>query len=139
MRTHAIFSVLLAFSTASSGPVRAEESKIEIVDLSLDPSSPAQFGQELKMRLTVKNRGNAPAKGVAVEVRRTGGITVRLVFAEMGAAEQRSLPLSTGLVLGAGEACFMVVPVLGSGAPVGPGRPYCVTPGCYTVAEQPGR
>lgn len=139
MRTHTIFAVLLAFSTASSGPVRAEEPKIEIVDLSLDASSQPRFGQELRMRVTVKNRSDAPAKGVAVEVRRTGGITVRLVLAEMGAAEQRILPLSTGLTLGAGEACFMVVPVLGSGAPAGPGRPYCVTPGCYTVAEQPGR
>jgi hypothetical protein len=139
MRTHAIFAVLLAFSTAASRAARAEEAKVEIVDLSVDPSSQPRFGQELKLRLTVKNGSNAPAKGGAVEVRRTGGITVRLVLGEMGAAEQRILPLSTGLTLGAGEACFTVVPVNSSGASAGPGRPYCVTPGCYTVAERPGR
>lgn len=138
-RIHACFAALLAVSTAAWRPARAEESKIEIVDFSVDPSNQPRFGQELKMRLTVRNRTNAPAKGMAVEVRRPGGITVRLVLGEMGAAEQRTLPLSTGLTLGAGEACFSVVPVLGSGASAGPGRPYCVTPGCYTVAEQPGR
>jgi len=139
MRVHAFSAVLLAISTAASRPARAEEAKVEIVDLSIDPSSQPRFGEELKMRLTVKNRSNAPAKGMAVEVRRTGGITVRLVLAEMGTGEQRILPLSTGLTLGAGEACFKVVPVLGSGALAGPVRSYCVTPGCYTVAEQPGR
>lgn len=139
MRAHAFSAVLLAFSATASRPARAEEAKIEIVDLSVDPSSQPRFGQELKMRLTVKNRSNAPAKGVAVEVRRTGGITVRLVLAEMGAGEERILPLSTGLTPGAGEACFKVAPVLGSGALAGPVRSYCVTPGCYTVAEQPRR
>jgi hypothetical protein len=139
MRSRTILGVVFAFSIAVSRPARAEEPKIEIVDFSVDPSSQPRFGQELKMRLTVRNRSNAPAKGMSVEVRRPGGITVRLVLGEMGAAEQRILPLSTGLTLGVGEACFTVVPVLGSDASAGPGRPYCVTPGCYTVAEQPGR
>ena len=139
MRAHAFTAVLLAFSASASRPARAEDVKIEIVDFSVDPSSQPRFGQELRMRLTVRNRSDAPAKGVAVEVRRTAGITVRLVLAEMGAAEQRTLTLSTGLTLGAGEACFRVVPVHGSGALAGPVRSYCVTPGCYTIAEQPGR
>jgi hypothetical protein len=133
-RACAFFAVLLALSPAAPRQARAEEAKIEIVDLSVDSSSQPRFGQELKLRLTVKNKSNTPARGVAVEVRRTGAVAVRLVLGDMGVAEQRILPLSTGLTLGAAEACFTVVPVLGTGAPAGPARPYCVTPGCYTVA-----
>lgn len=130
--------LLLALGAAGAGPALSEEAKVEIVDLSVDSANQPRFGQELKLRLAVKNKSNVPVKGVAVEVRRSGAPAVRLLLGGMGAAEQRILPLATGITLGAGESCFTVVPLLSSGAPAGPGRPYCVTPGCYSVAERPG-
>jgi hypothetical protein len=134
----ALPAALLVFGSAVAAPARPEEMKVEIVDLSVDSANQPRFGHELKLRLTVKNRSNVPAKGVAVEVRKSGAPAVKLMLGDMGAAEQRILPLATGVTLGAGENCFTVVPVLASGAPAGPGRPYCVTPGCYSVAERPG-
>jgi hypothetical protein len=138
-RAHALLGVLLALSPVASQPARAEEARIEIVDLSVDPANQPRFGQELRLQLTVRNKSNAPAKGAAVEVRRSGGVTVRLILGEMGPAEQRIVSIFTGLMLGAGEGCFTVVPVIGSGALTDQARPYCVTPGCYTVAERPAR
>jgi len=134
----ALPGLLLAFGAATSGPARSEEAQVEIVDLSVDSANQPRFGQELKLRVTVKNKSRVTAKGVAVEVRRVGAPAVRLLLGDMGAAEQRILPLATGVTLGAGENCFTVVPIRASGAPGGPGRPYCVTPGCYSVAERPG-
>ena len=130
--------LLLVFGAAVAEPARSEDAKVEIVDLSVDSANQPRFGQELKLRLTVKNKSGVPAKGVSVEVRRTGAPAAKLLLGSMGASEQRILPLATGITLGAGENCFTVVPVLASGAPAGPGRPYCVTPGCYSVAERPG-
>ncbi len=129
--------LLLVFAAVAE-PARSEEATVEIVDLSVDSANQPRFGQELKLRLSVKNKSRVAAKGVAVEVRRTGSPAVKLLLGDMGAAEQRILPLATGITLGAGESCFTVVPVLASGAPAGPGRPFCVTPGCYSVAERPG-
>jgi hypothetical protein len=130
--------LLLVFGAVVAEPARSEEAKVEIVDLSVDSANQPRFGQELKLRLTVKNKSRVPAKGVAVEVRRSGAPSAKLLLGDMGAAEQRILPLATGITLGAGENCFTVVPVLASGVPAGQGRPYCVTPGCYSVAERPG-
>jgi hypothetical protein len=134
----ALPGLLLVFGAAVAEPARSEEAKVEIVDLSVDSANQPRFGQELKLRLTVKNRSRGPVRGVVVEVRRAGALAAKLLLGDMGAAEQRILPLATGVTLGAGENCFTVVPVLSSGAPAGPGRPYCVTPGCYSVAERPG-
>ncbi len=138
LATLALPALLLVLGFWSAAPARAADGKVEIVDLSVDSANQPRFGQELKLRLTVKNKGLAPVKGVSVEVRRVGSPTAKLVLGDMGASEQRILPLSTGVTLGAGENCFTVVPVLASGLPAGPGRPYCVTPGCYSVAERPG-
>ena len=134
----ALPGLLLVFGAAVAEPARSEEATVAIVDLSVDSANQPRFGQELKLRLTVKNKSRVTAKGVSVEVRRTGAPAARLLLGDMGAAEQRILPLATGITLGAGENCFTVVPVLASGAPAGPGRPFCVTPGCYSVAERPG-
>jgi hypothetical protein len=138
LASFALPGLLLVFGAAVAPSARSEEAKLEIVDLSVDSANQPRFGQELKLRLTVKNKSHVPAKGVAVEVRRSGAPAAKLLLGDMGPEEQRILPLATGVTLGAGENCFTVVPVLASGAPAGPGRPYCVTPGCYSVAERPG-
>ncbi len=95
-----------------------------VLEVSVDPAFPAAFGQELKLRVRVSNRGTAAAKGVALDAK-AGAVPVGHVdVGSMGAGEQRTITLATRFKP-AGADCVSVVPVVAPDSPVkaGAGAP----------------
>jgi hypothetical protein len=131
-------AVLLLLAAAPSRSV-ALETTVGVLEVSIDPAFPAAFGQELKLRVRVSNRGAAAAKGVALEAKAGATPVGRLEVGAMGPGEQRTLTLATRFKP-AGAECVSVVPVVASDSPVkaGPSRLACLTPGCYSLSERPG-
>jgi hypothetical protein len=129
-------AVVLALTPAS---VLAQETVVGVLEVSVDPAFPAAFGQELKLRVRVSNRGAAAAKGVALDAR-AGGLPVGHVeVGPMGPGEQRTLTLATRFKP-SGAECVAVIPIVANDSPVkaGPSRLACMTPGCYSLSERPG-
>ncbi len=127
----------LAAVLAAAAPAAAQD--VGVLEIGIDPAFPAAFGQELKLRVRVSNRGAAPAKGVALDAK-AGGLTVgHADVGTMGPGEQRTLTLATRFKP-SGADCVAVVPLVAPDSPVkaGPSRLACLTPGCYSVAERPG-
>lgn len=119
-------------------PARAQAPDVGVLEVSVDPGFPAAFGQELKLRVRVSNRGAAAAKGVALDAK-AGAVSVGHVdVGSMGVGEQRTITLATRFKP-AGADCVSVVPVVAPDSPVkaGPARLACLTPGCYGLSERP--
>jgi hypothetical protein len=129
-------AVLRALTPASA---LAQEPVVGVLEVSVDPAFPAAFGQELKLRVRVSNRGTAAARGVAVDAKAGGHPVGHVDVGPMGPGEQRTLTLATRFKP-AGADCVAVVPVVASDSPVkaGPSRLACLTPGCYSLSERPG-
>jgi hypothetical protein len=118
-------------------PAPAQGPNVGVLEVSVDPAFPAAFGQELKLRVRVTNRGSAPAKGVALDAK-AGAIPVGHVdVGPMGPGELRTITLATRFKP-AGADCVSVVPVVAPDSPVkaGPSRLACLTPGCYSLSER---
>ncbi len=131
-----LFGIVVVSPAGAAGP----ESKVEILELSVDPAFPPTFNQELKLRVRVINRGAAPAKGAALEAKSGPSPVGRAELGAFGAGEQRTLTLATRFKAGSAETCLSVAPVVAPDSPVkaGPSRQLCLTPGCYSVSERPG-
>ena len=130
-----VFPLLLPAAAGSQG---LPGGKIEIAEAGADPGYAPTYNQELKLRLKVVNNGPA-AKGVFVETRQGALPLKRADLGAMGAGEQRTITLSTGLKLGTGESCLSLVPGAAgdSAAPGGAPKQVCLTPGCYKVSDRP--
>jgi hypothetical protein len=131
-------SALILLPAASPAPARAQAPDVGVLEVSVDPAFPAAFGQELKLRVRVSNRGTAAAKGVALDAK-AGALSVGHVdVGSMGAGEQRTITLATRFKP-AGADCVSVVPVVAPDSPVkaGAARLACLTPGCYSLSERP--
>ena len=134
----ALAAVVILVPAAAPSPARAQAPDVGVLEVSVDPAFPAAFGQELKLRVRVSNRGTAAAKGVALDAK-AGAISVGHVdVGSMGAGEQRTITLATRF-RPAGADCVSVVPVVAPDSPVkaGPARLACLTPGCYSLSERP--
>lgn len=132
-------AALILVPAALPFPAPAQAPDVGVLEVSVDPAFPAAFGQELKLRVRVSNRGTAAAKGVALDAK-AGAIAVGHVdVGSMGAGEQRTIMLATRFKP-AGADCVSVVPVVAPDSPVkaGPSRLACLTPGCYSLSERPG-
>ena len=131
----AMFPLLLPAAAGSQGQPGG---KIEIAEAGADPGYAPTFNQELKLRLRVVNNGPA-AKGAFVEARQGATPLKRADLGAMGAGEQRTITLSTGLKLGTGESCLNLVPgaATDSAAPGGGPKQICLTPACYKVSDRP--
>ncbi|MGA7992381.1 MAG: hypothetical protein WCC53_13165 [Thermoanaerobaculia bacterium] len=132
-------SFVLILAAAPSGALAQEKTGIGVIEISVDPAFPAAFGQELKLRVRVSNRGAGTARGVALEAK-AGALPVgRVDVGQMGAGEQRTITLATRFKP-AGADCVSVVAVVAPDSPVkaGPSRLACLTPGCYSLSERPG-
>lgn len=146
MTTHKIWSLLGALAAAAvlvpaalPAPALAQETTVGVLEVGVDPAFPAAFGQELKLRVRVSNRGKAAAKGVALDAK-AGAVPVGHVdVGPMGPGEQRTITLATRFKP-SGAECVSVVPVVAPDSPVkaGPSRLACLTPGCYSLSERPG-
>jgi hypothetical protein len=131
-------TVLAAALILVPAPARAQAPDVGVLEVSVDPAFPAAFGQELKLRVRVSNRGTAAAKGVALDAK-AGALSVGHVdVGSMGAGEQRTITLATRFKP-AGADCVSVVPVVAPDSPVkaGAARLACLTPGCYSLSERP--
>jgi hypothetical protein len=135
----ALAAVVILVPAAAPSPARAQSPDVGVLEVSVDPAFPAAYGQELKLRVRVSNRGTAAAKGVALDAK-AGVVPVGHVdVGPMGAGEQRTITLATRFKP-AGADCVSVVPVVAPDSPVkaGPARLACLTPGCYSLSERPG-
>lgn len=135
----ALGAASLLVAACASRPAEAQERNVGVLEVGVDPAFPAAFGQELRLRVRISNRGGAAAKGVTLEAK-AGAITVgRLEVGAMGPGEQRTLTLATRFKP-SGADCVSVVPVVAPDSPVkaGPSRLACLTPGCYSLSERPG-
>lgn len=135
----ALGAALILIPAAAPSRAAAQETNVGVLEVSVDPAFPAAFGQELKLRVRVSNRGTAAAKGVALEAK-AGAIPVgRVDVGAMGPGEQRTITLATRFKP-AGAECVSVIPVVSPDSPVkaGPSRLACLTPGCYSLSERPG-
>jgi len=128
---------ILAAALAAAVPAFAQD--VGVLEIGIDPAFPAAFGQELKLRVKVTNRGNAAAKGVALDAKAGGMPVGHADVGTMGPGEQRTLTLPTRFKP-SGADCVAVVPVVAPDSPVkaGPSRLACLTPGCYSLSERPG-
>lgn len=136
----AAFAAVLAFAAAYVPSVSlAQDRTVGVLEVSVDPAFPAAFGQELKLRVKVTNRGAAAAKGVALEAKAGANPVGRVEVGPMGAGEQRTITLATRFKP-TGADCVSVTPVVAPDSPVkaGPSRLACLTPGCYSLSERPG-
>lgn len=135
----AAFAAVLALAAIVPSLSLAQERTVRIIEVSVDPAFPAAFGQELKLRVKVTNRGAAAAKGVALEAKAGANPVGRVEVGPMGAGEQRTITLATRF-RPAGADCVSVTPVVAPDSPVkaGPARLACLTPGCYSLSERPG-
>lgn len=132
-------AALILVPAAAPAPARAEAPDVGVLEVSVAPAFPAAFGQELKLRVRISNRGTAAAKGVALDAK-AGALAVgHIDVGSMGAGEQRTITLATRFKP-AGADCVSVVPVVAPDSPVkaGPSRLACLTPGCYSLSERPG-
>ena len=131
-------AALLAAALLPAG-ARAQEKTVGVLEVSVDPAFPAAFGQELKLRVRVTNRGAAAAKGVALDAKAGNAPVGHVDVGPMGPGEQRTITLATRFKP-AGADCVTVVPVVAPDSPVkaGPSRLACLTPGCYSLSERPG-
>lgn len=135
----ALGTALLLIPAMNPTRAVAQETNVGVLEVSIDPAFPAAFGQDLRLRVRVSNRGAAAAKGVALEAR-AGAVSMgRLEVGTMGPGEQRTLTLATRFKP-AGADCVSVVPIVAPDSPVkaGPTRLACLTPGCYSLSERPG-
>ncbi len=135
----ALAAALTLVLSSAPAPARAQGPDVGVLEVSVDPAFPAAFGQELKLRVRVSNRGTAAAKGVALDAK-AGGLPVGHVdVGPMGPGEQRTITLATRFKP-AGADCVSVIPVVAPDSPVkaGPSRLACLTPGCYSLSERPG-
>lgn len=132
-------AALVLFPAVAPAGAMAQETSVGVLEVSVDPAFPVAFGQELKLRVRVSNRGAAPARGVALEARVGAAPVGRLEVGAMGPGEQRTITLATRFKP-AGADCVAVVPVVAPDSPVkaGPSRLACLTPGCYSLSERPG-
>jgi hypothetical protein len=143
MRNHPTPKTLLLAALAAAvilvpAPAAAQAPDVGVLEVSVDPAFPAAFGQELKLRVRVSNRGTAAARGVALDAK-AGAIPVGHVdVGPMGPGEQRTITLATRFKP-AGAECVSVVPAVAPDSPVkaGPSRLACLTPGCYSLSERP--
>lgn len=132
-------AVLLLLTAAAPARAVAQEAQVGVLEVSVDPAFPAAFGQELRLRVRVANRGATAARGVALEAKAGATPVGRLEVGSMGPGEQRTITLATRL-RPSGAECVSVAPVVAADSPVkaGPGRLACLTPGCYSLSERPG-
>lgn len=133
-----VAAVLLVAGLAAPAAL-AQENNVGVIEVSVDPAFPAAFGQELKLRVRVSNRGAVAAKGVALDAK-AGAVAVGHVdVGPMGPGEQRTITLATRFKP-SGADCVTVSPAVAPDSPVkaGPGRLACLTPGCYSLSERPG-
>ncbi len=144
VRFHSTFPAALAAAFVVSAALvpsqaSAQDKTVGVLEVSVDPAFPAAFGQELKLRVRVSNRGTAAAKGVALDAK-AGALAVGHVdVGTMGPGEQRTITLATRFKP-SGADCISVTPTVAPDSPVkaGPGRLACLTPGCYSLSERPG-
>lgn len=132
-------AVLLLAAAFVPAAAFAQDANVGVLEVGVDPAFPAAFGQELKLRVRVSNRGRAAAKGVALDAK-AGAVPVgRVDVGAMGPGEQRTITLATRFKP-AGAECVTVVPSVAADSPVkaGPSRLACLTPGCYSLSERPG-
>jgi hypothetical protein len=112
---------------------------VGILEVSVDPAFPAAFGQELRLRVRIANRGSASAKGVALDAKAGASLVGHFDVPDpMRPSEQRTITLLTHF-RPSGAECISVVPVVAADSPVkaGPARLVCLTPGCYSISERP--
>lgn len=135
----AVLGAALLIPAAVSSRALAQETGVVVAEVSVDPAFPAAFGQELKLRVRVSNRGAASAKGVALEAKAGATPMGRVEVGAMGPGEQRTITLATRFKP-AGAECVSIVPVVApdSAVKAGPSRLACLTPGCYSLSERPG-
>jgi hypothetical protein len=135
----ALGAALLLIPAAAPSRAVAQEANVGVLEVSVDPAFPAAFGQELKLRVRVSNRGAAAAKGVALEAKAGATPMGRVDVGAMGPGEQRTITLATRFKP-AGAECVSVTPVVSPDSPVkaGASRLACLTPGCYSLSERPG-
>ena len=139
MRKLVLVSALILPALLAAPPARAQGPDVGILEVSVDPASPVTFGQELKLRVRVANRGSVSAKGVVLEARAGAQPVGRVDVKTMGPGEQRTITLATHFKP-AGAECVSVAPLVAPDSPVkaGPARLACLTPGCYSLSERPG-
>ena len=132
-------ALLLAPAGIPAAALAQDANVVGVVEVSVDPAFPAAFGQEIKLRVRVSNRGTAAAKGVALDARAGAAPVGHVDVGPMGPGEQRTITLATRFKP-AGAECVSVVPVVAADSPVkaGPSRLACLTPGCYSLSERPG-
>jgi hypothetical protein len=135
-----VSALVAGFVVVSPARSAGPESKVEILELSVDPAFPPTVNQELKLRARVINRGLVAAKGAALEAKSGLAPVGRAELGALGAGEQRTLTFATRFKPGSAETCLSVAPVVAPDSPVkaGPSRQLCLTPGCYSVSERPG-
>jgi len=132
-------AAVLLLAAAPGSRAQAQENTVGVLEVSVDPAFPASFGQGLRLRVRVANRGAAAARGVALDAK-AGGLPVGHVdIGSMGPGEQRVIALATQFKP-AGADCVSIVPIVATDSPVkaGPSRLACLTPGCYSLSERPG-
>ena len=131
--------VLISVAGAAAPRAAAQGPDVGVLEVSVDPAFPAAFGQELKLRVRVSNRGTAPAKGVALDAKAGMQAVGHVDIGAMGPGEQRTIALATRFKP-SGADCVAVVPVVApdSAVKAGPSRLACLTPGCYSLSERPG-
>ena len=132
----AALAAAVIFAPASAA---GQTPDVGVLEISVDPAFPAAFGQELKLRVRIANRGAAPAKGVALDAKAGASPVGHVdVPGPMGPGEQRTITLATHF-RPSGAECVSVVPVVAPDSPVkaGPARLVCLTPGCYSLSERP--
>ncbi len=130
---------LILGAVAVPAPAHAQAANVGVLEVSVDPAFPAAFGQELKLRVHVSNRGAAAAKGVGLDAKAGALLVGHVEVGLMGPGEQRTITFATRFKP-AGADCVSVVPVVAPDSPVkaGPSRLACLTPGCYSLSERPG-
>ncbi len=135
----ALAAAVLLGAGLAPRPASAQENNVGVLEVSVDPAFPAAFGQDLKLRVRVSNRGAAAAKGVALDAKAGAAPVGHVDVGTMGPGEQRTITLATRFKP-AGADCVTVTPVVAPDSPVkaGPSRLACLTPGCYSLSERPG-
>jgi hypothetical protein len=135
-----LVGLALGFALAPPALPAGPESRVEILELTVDPAFPPTFNQELKLRVRVINRGPAAAKGAALEAKSGATPVGRAELGALGAGEQRTLTFATRFRPGSAETCLTIAPVVSPDSPAkaGRSRQLCLTPGCYSVSERPG-
>ncbi len=134
----ALAAVLILVPAAAPAPAVAQAPNVGVLEISVDPAFPAAFGQELKLRVRVSNRGTSAAKGVALDAKAGATPVGHVDVGPMGPGEMRTITLATRFKP-SGAECVSVVPVVAPDSPVkaGPSRLACLTPGCYALSERP--